>query len=70
MGYKNDWWSIVGNGCLEWAAQLLNTETTPTEETVEMVSRLVNIAISIDTLNLHWEAQSQNDMAHLQDNYR
>jgi len=56
-------WQVVGNKCLKKAEELLNKETSislDAEETVLMVERLVNIAIAIDTLNLHWEAQNRS----------
>ena len=38
---------------------MLSEEKALTEEQVKTVKELVDIAISIDTLNLQWEAQSQ-----------
>ncbi len=52
-------WHEIGNKCLEEALKMLNEKTDLTEERVKTVKELVGIAISIDTLNLHWEAQSQ-----------
>ena len=48
-------WAEVGEECLTKAADLLKKGTTPTAATVEVVKGLVEIAISIDDLNLRWE---------------
>lgn len=52
-------WEQVGNQCLTMAKKELDKKTTPTETTVEMVERLVGIAISIDNLNLRWAQQNR-----------
>lgn len=51
-------WEIVGNECLSNASKILK-DNELTEQTVEMVERLVSIAIAIDNLNLCWEAQNR-----------
>ena len=53
-------WAEVGEECLTKAADLLKKGTTPTAATVEVVKGLVEIAISIDDLNLRW-AKNQYD---------
>jgi len=50
-----DLWAAVGNGCLKKAEALINEEATMTAATVEIIEKLVSIAISIDMLNLRWE---------------
>lgn len=60
-------WLNVGNICLSRAAGLLNEKTTPTVETVEAVKGLVETAISIDMLNLHWAQQNRYGAEALQD---
>lgn len=52
-------WEQVGSRCLELARRELNKETAPDAATLETVERLVEIAISIDELNLRWEAQTR-----------
>ena len=52
-------WDQVGTQCLRIAKEELDKKTTPTEATVEMVERLVGIAISIDNLNLRWAQQNR-----------
>ena len=47
-------WDEIGNRCLKLAKRELEKENATTEATVETVERLVRIAVSIDTLNLHW----------------
>lgn len=49
----------VGNDCLRIASQMLKRETTPSTATIEAVSSLVAIALSIDNSNLRWEEQSR-----------
>ena len=49
-------WEKVGTGCLDKAQ-----ENIPTAATIEMVSMLVETAISIDLLNLRWSGESQYD---------
>lgn len=59
MSENKNLWELVGNRCLKQAYTLLNAETVLTIEAVQTVSGLVNIAIAIDKLNLHWSAQNQ-----------
>ncbi len=54
-------WEKVGTGCLDKAQALLEQENIPTAATIEMVSMLVETAISIDLLNLRWSGESQYD---------
>lgn len=49
----------IRNSCLEKATDLLDGKTAPTADTVETVRMLVDIAISIDLLNLRWIEQNQ-----------
>lgn len=51
-------WEQVGNECLRQATDLLKKETTLTEATVKVVRELVEMAISIDTLNLRWVVEN------------
>lgn len=50
----NNLWEQVGNRCLEHALNLLDEKTAPTAATVQTVKGLVDVALSIDMLNLHW----------------
>ncbi len=50
--------ATVANGCLIKAKELLKKETTPTAATVEMVEKLVGIALSIDALNYRWTTKN------------
>lgn len=52
-------WLSVGNSCLSHAKRLLDKDTAPTAATVEAVKGLVETAISIDMLNLHWAQQTR-----------
>ena len=52
-------WAEIGNACLLKAIAMLKDETAPAEATVGTVKELIDIAISIDMLNLRWEAQSR-----------
>ena len=61
MPRNKNLWEEVGNYCLKQALEVLNKETIPSIEEVEIVSKLVNIAIAIDSLNLQWTAQSRYD---------
>jgi len=54
---------VVGNLCLKKAQELLEQENDrfdiqPTVATVEVIEKLVAIAVSIDRLNLQWAIQS------------
>ena len=53
-------WEQVGNRCLSDAIALLESETVPTAATVGTVKNLVEIAISIDMLNLRWEQKTRS----------
>lgn len=53
-----DLWTKIGSRCLELADKSLD-EAVPTAATVETVKRLVDIAISIDALNLRWATQTR-----------
>ena len=55
----NNLWEQVGNRCLEHALNLLDEKTAPTAATVETVKGLVDVALSIDMLNLHWARQTR-----------
>lgn len=52
----------VARQCLRKAKVMLEEETTPTAATVEMVEKLVDIAIKTDTLNLRWAEQSRGGL--------
>ena len=54
---KIDLWTEIGNKCLRYANELLDGE--PSVESVKMAKDLVEIAVSIDTLNLRWAEQNQ-----------
>ena len=64
---ESNLWEQVGNECLRRALHLLNEETAPAAATAETVKSLVETAISIDMLNLHWNAQSQYGAAVFRD---
>ena len=53
---------VVARHCLKKAKGILEKETTPTAATVEMVEKLTDIAIKIDTLNLRWAEQSRGGL--------
>jgi len=55
-----DHWEQIGNQCLKRALDLLQTKTTPTAATVEVVKGLVEIAVEIDMLNLQWAVQTRS----------
>ena len=59
MTENKNLWEEVGNKCLTQAIEVLNKETIPNIENVEIVSKLVNTAIAIDSLNLLWTSQSR-----------
>lgn len=59
MPENKNLWEEVGNKCLTQAIEVLNKETIPNIENVEIVSKLVNTAIAIDSLNLQWAVQSR-----------
>ena len=52
-------WEEIGNTCLNRATNLLKLETVPSAETAETVKNLVETAIAIDMLNLHWAEQNR-----------
>ena len=53
-------WIQVANSSLRRAMNVIERETIPTAETVGIVKGLVDIAISIDLLNLRWEEQTRS----------
>lgn len=60
---KENLWEKVGNQCLARAITVLERETVPTAATVETVKTLVDVAISIDSLNLCWAQQNRSAVA-------
>ena len=57
-------WEDVGNLSLAKAKELLEKmDTDPMETDLEMVERLVEIAVKIDMLDLQWEVQSRSAAA-------
>ena len=60
MPTEKDLWTEVGNKCLRRASELLDDKTAPAAATAETVKVLVETAISMDMLNLHWAAQSRS----------
>lgn len=56
---STDLWTLVGNKCLESAMALLNEPTASTAATAEAVKNLVDAAVAIDMLNLHWAHQNR-----------
>ena len=56
---NNNLWEKIGNACLERAQALLESETVSTAATAETVKTLVDVAISIDLLNLRRKEQSR-----------
>lgn len=63
MDNRKDLWNEVGNKCLRRASELLDSETTPTVATAEVVKSLVETAISMDMLNLRWAIQNRSSAA-------
>lgn len=63
MDKQKDLWTEVGNKCLRRASELLDSETTPTAATAEVVKSLVETAISMDLLNLRWAIQNRSGAA-------
>lgn len=59
MPENKNLWEEVGNQCLTQAIEVLNKETIPNIENVEIVSKLVNTAIAIDSLNHLWTSQNR-----------
>ena len=53
-------WEKAGNLCLDLAIKILSEETAPTAETVEAAQKLINMAISMDMLNLRWKTESRS----------
>ena len=49
-------WATVANLCLDKSKKMLLNEETPTAATVEVIEKLVNIAVAIDILNVNWAA--------------
>lgn len=56
-------WEQVGNACLNRANEILKTKTVLSSKQVRTVKELVDIAINIDSLNLHWAGQNRFDAA-------
>lgn len=52
-------WALVGTQCITQALTMLDREAVPTAATVETARKLVDIAIAIEMLNLHWAQQSR-----------
>lgn len=52
-------WEQTGNKCLECALELLNSKTALDMDKARTVGKLVETAISIDTLNLRWAEQNR-----------
>lgn len=63
MAEERNLWTEVGNKCLRCASELLDSETTPTAATAEVVKSLVETAISMDLLNLRWAIQNRSGAA-------
>lgn len=63
MDNRKDLWTEVGNKCLRRASELLDSETTPTATTAEVVKSLVETAISMDMLNLRLAIQNRSSAA-------
>lgn len=63
MDKQKDLWTEVGNKCLRRASELLDSETTTTAATAEVVKSLVETAISMDLLNLRWAIQNRSGAA-------
>ena len=59
MDKERNLWNEVGNKCLWRASELLDSETTPTAATAEVVKSLVETAISMDMLNLRWAEKTR-----------
>lgn len=60
MEDKQNLWEAVCSQCLEAALALLKVaDTVPSASTVKAVKGLVETAISIDMLNLHWANQTR-----------
>ena len=67
MAEQRNLWVEVGNKCLRRASELLDSETTPTAATAEVVKSLVETAISMDLLNLRWAIQNRSGAAVFRD---
>ena len=63
MDSKTNLWADVGNACLREARILVSGPTIPTAATVETAKKLVDIAISIDLLNLRWAEYNRHGAA-------
>lgn len=63
MDKERNLWNEVGNKCLRRASELLDSETTPTAATAEVVKSLVETAVSMDLLNLRWAIQNRSSAA-------
>ena len=60
---QEDLWTKIGTQCLNIAAAELEKMENPTDKSIDRVQRLIAIAISIDELNLRWEAQTRSGAA-------
>ncbi len=60
---QEDLWTKIGNQCLNIAEAELEKMENPTDKSIDRVQRLIAIAISIDELNLRWEAQTRSGAA-------
>ncbi len=56
---KVNLWEKAGNSCLTHAIKLLENHPNTDFKTAKTVKMLVETAVSIDTLNLRWEQQTQ-----------
>lgn len=53
-------WVEVGNRCLRHAIELLDVKTASIDMTdIEAAKRLVDIAVTIDSLELQWTSQTR-----------
>ena len=50
-----DLWTTLGNECLCQAYEIIKNEAISTRERVEIASKLANLAIELDAVNLRWE---------------
>lgn len=69
MPDERNLWVEVGNKCLQRASELLDDKTAPAAATAETVKILVEMAISMDVLNLRWAQQTQSVEQALRDRF-
>lgn len=62
-GNGSSLWIDVANRCLERAKELLEKETAPTCEEIGAATSLINAAVSMDQMDLQWEAQNRSGAA-------